>query len=110
MMLDQSHGAGAGAAAQDLGRLRAELDALDQALLDVVRDRIRCCVSIAEVKRQHGVPMMQPQRIALVHERAAQYGAEQGVDADFLHRLYDLIIDETCRVESRVIDGAGPAQ
>ena len=105
-MLDDTHADGADAAALELERLRAELDTLDQALLDTVRDRIRCCVSIAEVKRRHGVPMMQPQRIALVHERAVLYAAEHGVDADFLHRLYDLMIDETCRVENRVIGGA----
>jgi chorismate mutase len=48
--------------------------------------------------------MMQPQRIAIVQERAAAYAAEHGVDARFLQRLYDLIIDETCRVEDLVID------
>jgi chorismate mutase len=96
------------AAAEDLEHLRAHLDALDQILLDTVRDRIRCCVRIADVKRRDSVPMMQPHRIALVQERAASYAAEQGLDAGFLRRLYELIIDETCRVEDLVIaDDAG---
>jgi 4-amino-4-deoxychorismate mutase len=97
------HAAGADAPAQDLERLRAQLDALDHVLLDTVRDRIRCCVRIAEIKRRDAVPMMQPHRIAIVQERAAAYGAEHGVDGEFLRRLYDLIIDETCRVENLVI-------
>jgi chorismate mutase-like protein len=99
--------AGLDAAAEDLERLRAQLDALDDVLLDTVRDRIRCCVRIADVKRRHRVPMMQPHRIALVQERAASYAAEHGIDAKFIERLYDLIIDETCRVEDLVI--ADPA-
>jgi chorismate mutase len=103
MMLVHPHAAGPDAAAEDLERLRAELDALDQVLLDTVRDRIRCCVRIAGVKRRHDVPMMQPHRIAIVQQRAASYAAEHGVDAPFLRRLYDLIIDETCRVEDLVI-------
>lgn len=90
---------------EELERLRAQLDALDQDLLDAVRDRIRCCVRIAEVKRRHGVAMMQPHRIAIVHDRAAAYAAAHDVDAEFLDRLYDLIIDETCRVEDLVITG-----
>jgi chorismate mutase-like protein len=101
--------AGPDAAPADLERLRAQLDALDQVLLDTVRDRIRCCVRIAAVKRRHRVPMMQPHRIAIVQQRAASYAAEHGVDARFLGRLYDLIVDETCRVEDLVIaadDGA----
>ena len=95
--------AGPDVAAADLERLRAQLDALDEVLLDTVRDRIRCCVRIGEVKRRDGVPMMQPHRIAAVHERAAAYAAEHGIDAAFLHRIYDQIIDETCRVEDLVI-------
>jgi chorismate mutase len=106
MMPVHPHAAGRDAAAEDLERLRARLDALDQALLDTVRDRIRCCVRIGELKRRHGVPMMQPHRIGIVQQRAGSYAAEHGIDAKFLHRLYDLIIDETCRVEDLVIGDA----
>jgi chorismate mutase len=97
------------AAAEELEHLRAQLDGLDRVLLDTVRDRIRCCVRIADVKRRHGVPMMQPHRIAIVQQRAASFAAEQGVDAGFLQRLYDLIIDETCRVEDLVIGDSATA-
>jgi chorismate mutase-like protein len=104
------NGADPDASAENLGSLRAHLDALDQVLLDTVRDRIRCCVRIAEVKRRHSVPMMQPQRIAIVQRRAEAYASEHGIHADFLQRLYDLIIDETCRIEDLVITGDGSAR
>ena len=97
--------AGQSTAAEELERLRAQLDALDVVLLDTVRDRIRCCVRIGELKARHSVPMMQPHRIAIVQQRAGSYGAAHGIDAEFLHRLYDLIIEETCRVEDLIIDG-----
>jgi chorismate mutase-like protein len=103
VMSAHPHAAGPDAAAEDLERLRAQLDALDQVLLETLRDRIRCCVRIADVKRRDGVPMMQPHRIAIVQQRAASYAAQHGIDATFLHRLYQLIIDETCRVEDLVI-------
>jgi chorismate mutase-like protein len=86
-----------------LAALRAELDGIDERLLDVVRDRIACCVRIGQYKRDHDVPMMQPHRIDLVQQRATRYGERHGVDPGFLHRLYGLIIDETCRVEEQVI-------
>ena len=104
-----SHAARSDASAEDLEALRAQLDALDQILLDTVRERIRCCVHIAEVKRRHGVPMMQPHRIELVQQRAALYASEHGINGEFLHRLYALIIDETCRVEDVVIADAAAA-
>ncbi|WP_344870457.1 chorismate mutase family protein [Allokutzneria multivorans] len=89
--------------------LRAELDEIDGRLLDVVRERIECCVRIAGHKLEHDVPMMQPHRIGLVQRRAAEYGRAHGVDEDFLRRLYDLLIGETCRVEDLVM-GNTPAQ
>ncbi|PZH20059.1 4-amino-4-deoxychorismate mutase [Streptomyces sp. NTH33] len=85
--------------------LRAELDAIDRQFLEVLRVRIEKCVEIGHFKREHGVPMMQPQRIGVVQERAARYGAEHGISQEFLRDLYDLIIDETCRVEDVVIAG-----
>jgi chorismate mutase-like protein len=87
----------------DLNDLRAELDRLDQILLDTVRRRLECGVRIAEHKAAHEVPMMQPARVALVTDRAAGYGRDHGVDPDFLVRLYELIIAEMCRVEDLVI-------
>ena len=66
-------------------------------------------MAIADVKRRDDVAMMQPHRIAVVQERAARYGAEHGIDGEFLRSLYDLIIAETCRVEDLII-GSGPSQ
>ncbi|ETK35464.1 chorismate mutase family protein [Microbispora sp. ATCC PTA-5024] len=95
--------AGNGAGDGGLEALRATLDGIDESLLDLLRRRIECCVDIAHVKREHGVPMMQPHRIGVVQQRAARYAGEHGIDPGFLRRLYDLIIAETCRVEDLVI-------
>ncbi|WEH39180.1 chorismate mutase family protein [Streptomyces sp. NBC_01218] len=86
--------------------LRAELDAIDERFLEELRARIEKCVEIGYFKRDNDVPMMQPHRIGIVQERAARFGARNGIDQDFLRRLYDLIIEETCRVEDLVIGGA----
>lgn len=94
---------------RQLESLRSELDALDERLLEVVRDRIGICVRIARHKSEHGVPMMQPHRIGVVQDRASRYGEAHGVDREFLRRLYDLIIEETCRVEDLVM-GNTPAR
>lgn len=90
---------------KDLETLRAELDEIDFLLLDTLRARIECCIHIAQYKREHEVPMMQPHRINLVQARAARYAAEHNMNAEFLRRLYELIIDEACRVENLVIAG-----
>jgi len=92
------------AAGDELGALRAELDRVDFELLDALRARVDCCRRIAHHKRDHGVPMMQPHRIGVVQRRAAQYAEVSGLDRAFLRRLYDLIIEETCRIENLIIN------
>lgn len=92
-----------------LQALREELDQIDLRLLRVVRDRLECCGRIGHHKRRHGVPMMQPARIGVVQQRAASFARANGVSADFLRCLYEVIIAETCRLEDEIIgsDGAG---
>lgn len=92
-----------------LANRRDELDALDAQLLDTVRRRIECCVNIAVLKQENGIPMMQPGRVGVVHQRAQSYGEENGVSTEFLRALYEVIITETCRVEDRIIDGLSRA-
>ncbi|MFD5493155.1 chorismate mutase family protein [Streptomyces sp. NPDC001812] len=86
-----------------LEELRSDLDEIDARFLEVIRERIQKCVDIGHFKREHDVPMMQPHRIGVVQERAARFGELHGVDPEFLRRLYDLVIEETCRVENQVI-------
>src|SRR5215213_8091852 len=90
----------------ELDALRAELDRIDQRLLDTLRDRIHCCARIARVKSSHGVPMMQPHRIRVVHRRAADYARAHGIDPDCVRGIYDLVIAETCRVETLLMQCA----
>ncbi|MBW5481412.1 chorismate mutase family protein [Streptomyces bambusae] len=97
---------GTAQATAGIDELRARLDRIDERLLDELRARIEICVEIARVKKDQGIPMMQPHRIGLVQERAAAYGADHGIDLEFLRRLYDLVIEETCRVEDLVIAGS----
>lgn len=93
-------------AGDELGALRAELDRLDCELLDALSARLDCCGRIAQHKREHRVPMMQPHRIGVVQQRAARYADVSGLDRTFLRRLYELIIEEACRVEDLIINQA----
>lgn len=90
-----------------LQALRDELDAIDHRLLADVRDRLAVCCRIGLHKKAHAVPMMQPARIGVVQQRAADFAAAHGLSGDFLRRLYELIIGETCRLEDEIIGSDG---
>ena len=89
-----------------LAALRDELDKVDVELVACVSQRLRLCRQIAILKRQHAIPMMQPHRVQHVKDRASKLGASQGLDREFVQRLYQLIIDEACRIVDTIIDEA----
>lgn len=90
----------------ELTRLRAELDGIDDRLLDTIRERIAVCTRIAVVKRTHAIPVMQPHRVGAVHEHAREYARRHDLSPRFLRAVYELLIEETCRVEDRVVGEA----
>ena len=87
-----------------LASLRAELDSIDADLLVAIRDRIEICSRVALVKREFDIPMMQPDRVGVVQDRAREFAREHGMSEDFLASVYDLLIGEACRVEDLIID------
>lgn len=102
-MVNSAMGGQAGA---DLSSLRAELDEIDRQLLNIVRERLSCCMRIASYKRESGVPMMQPTRIDLVQERTRDYAHAHQMSPEFLRSLYAVLISESCRVEDAIINSA----
>jgi chorismate mutase-like protein len=88
----------------ELERRRSEIDAIDEQLVDLLARRLDVCRAVAAFKADTGVPMMQPGRVQAVKERSARLGAESGLDPAFVERLFELIVDEACELEQRLID------
>ncbi|TCO56096.1 chorismate mutase [Actinocrispum wychmicini] len=88
-----------------LGPYRAELDALDTRLAELLAARLTVCARVAELKRAEGIPMMQPDRVARVRESYADRGRRLDLDPGFMRALAELIVAEACRIEDEIIDG-----
>ncbi len=91
----------------DLDAARQAIDALDEQIMALVGRRLEICRGVAAYKAEHGLPMMQPARVATVKQRCADLGTQHGVAAPFTHALYTLIIDEACRLEDDIIARLG---
>ncbi|HMJ03296.1 MAG TPA: VOC family protein, partial [Conexibacter sp.] len=68
-------------------------------------ERVAVCREVAEHKRAEGIPMMQPDRVALVEDRWAELARARGIDEEFARQLCRAVIEEGCRVEDAIIDG-----
>jgi chorismate mutase-like protein len=86
-----------------LDHFRRRLDELDDQIAQLLGERFSICREIACYKREHGVPMMQPDRVAEVRARYRARGSEVGLPPDFAVDLFELLIAATCRMEDELM-------
>jgi chorismate mutase len=68
--------------APDLSAVRAEIDRLDEALLDLIARRVRIARSAGRAKSARGWPIRDTAREARVVRRAAAGARDRGVDPE----------------------------
>lgn len=88
---------------KSLDDFRSQLDQLDTQIVSLLARRFDVCRDVARYKRQQGIPMMQPARVQIVKQRAAERARLAGVNEEFIVALYTAIIAEACRLEDDII-------
>jgi 4-amino-4-deoxychorismate mutase len=89
-----------------LGRFRERLDPIDEEIARLLGERFQICREVARYKSEHGIPMMQPERVEEVRSRYLARGAEANLPADFTGDLFELLIGATCRLEDELMEGS----
>jgi chorismate mutase len=84
-----------------LEKLRKEIGEIDNQILGLVKQRLDCAMKIGEIKKRHGLPVVDANVEKGVHERASRWSREFGLDQDFTLRLVNLLISEAVRVQER---------
>jgi 4-amino-4-deoxychorismate mutase len=82
---------------------RRRLDFLDEQIVALLGERFEVCREVAAHKREHGIAMMQPERVAQVRALYFSRGADAGLPADFTGELFDVLIAATCRLEDELM-------
>lgn len=94
----------------DLSRFRADIDAIDDQIVDLLARRFALVREVAHHKLRHGIPIVLPDRIEQVKSRCAERAALQGLDPAFVTALYAAIIDRSCDAERDAqAEAASPA-
>ena len=83
---------------------RRRLDELDERIVGLLGERFAICREVALHKREHEIPMMQPDCVAEVRERYLARGAAAELPPDFVAEMFALLIEATCRMEDELID------
>jgi 4-amino-4-deoxychorismate mutase len=88
---------------------RRRLDVLDGEIAGLLGERFDICREVAGYKREHDIPMMQPERVIEVRERYLARGTEVGLPPEFTAALFELLIGATCKLEDELIAMPSPA-
>jgi 4-amino-4-deoxychorismate mutase len=82
---------------------RRRLDGLDDEIARLLGERFEVCREIARYKLAHEIPMMQPDRVAIVRDRYLARGEQARLPAEFSGELFELLIAATCKEEDELM-------
>jgi chorismate mutase len=89
---------------EGLEPFRRRLDEIDEEVARLLGERFQICREVAIHKSEHGIPMMQPDRVEIVRTRYLERGAQVNLPADFTGDLFELMIAATCKLEDDLMD------
>jgi chorismate mutase len=72
----------------DLSRHRAEIERIDRALIDLIRERVSAARGTAAAKRAAGLPTVDPSQEAAVIRRAAALARDAGLRAEDVRDVF----------------------
>ncbi len=86
-----------------LAGYRAEIDQLDDQIIRLLGRRFAIAREVGALKARTSQPVRQQARIQQVLDRCAAAGASESLNPAFVRNLYQLIIEEMCRVEDELV-------
>jgi 4-amino-4-deoxychorismate mutase len=89
---------------EGLEPFRRRLDEIDEEVARLLGERFQICREVAIHKSEHGIPMMQPDRVEIVRARYLERGAAVDLPAEFTADLFELMIAATCKLEDELMD------
>ena len=89
---------------EELVGFRAQIDALDDELMELFAKRFQVVRNVGHMKAEKGMQVVQSQRAEEVIESAVQIAKQKGVPEDFIRKLYEMMIDEAHVIEHAIVD------
>lgn len=89
---------------ESLSELRAEIDKLDDRLLELLAHRMRVSREIGQYKKEHAMPVLQAARYEELLARRAAQAVELGMDREFMRSVLQAIHEESVRQQLEVLD------
>jgi chorismate mutase len=83
--------------ADSLRDYRLHIDAIDSRLIELLAERMEVSRGIGELKRRHGMAVVQRERFTKLLESAENRAMSVGLSTDFIHQIFSAIHEESVR-------------
>lgn len=92
-----------GEALDQLVELRAEIDVIDNHLIQTLAERMAVAEQIGEVKKSQNVSVLQDSRWGEILETMVEIGAESGLSEEFIKVVYKAIHQESINKQEKIV-------
>lgn len=97
-------------AAEILKSHRQRIDEIDTQIVALLRKRYDVIEEVSEIKLREGLHPVLQDRVDEVRNNAIRMAEEQGLDSEFIGKLYAQLIDHCCRLEATLMEAAKDEQ
>lgn len=84
--------------------LRAQIDEIDNTLMDLLAKRFRVCREIGTFKKEHNMTVLQTGRYNEILEKRGAQASLCGMDAEFAAQVFELIHEESVRQQLAIVN------
>lgn len=84
--------------------LRIKIDSLDEQLVNLLVEREKIVRQVAKIKAEHNIPVVLPDRIEEVINKATENTKSQGGNEEYVRAVYKRIIELSCDIETADIE------
>ncbi len=86
----------------DLEGLRTKIDGVDREIVSLIAERYSYVKMIGMYKKEHNLPLFQPEREAMLISSVRTYAKDLSIDPDTAEKIFRLIMDDSKQVQKNI--------
>ncbi len=91
---------------ENLEQLRSQIDEMDQALLNLLGQRMQVAQNIGSYKKRNNISILQPSRWGDILQKSVDMGKERGLSPEFIQKLLKAVHQESINHQENIMNKA----
>jgi chorismate mutase len=87
-----------------IGELRAQIDDLDDKIIDIFEKRMTVSEEIGRYKKEHNIAIFQSKRWGAILNKHLEMGEKKGLSNDFVLKIFTAIHEESINHQNKIMN------